>query len=242
MESNFKNIGNSTWGPIGRVIPYRMAGQWVNARDSANKRASRRQCGARPIQVRDENDDERERRQRQNPTEPIRETGDKRLIIMDEAFASGLACTKREGNTLSMGIRCFWDSGDYAPLTKNNPVMVRGAHISIITHITMQELAVCLGKVQTVNGCVALLFRPPKKERITGPAGHAPEQCRSLAERNSGPAGRQSGLGRDRHTIERTYLGLEAPGEPGGRFIVLPSKTTPKTGWTVGKQQAVKLE
>lgn len=102
--------------------------------------------------VRDESDEERERRQRQNPNEPIREKGDKRLIIQDEEFASGLACTKREGNTLSMGIRCFWDSGDYAPLTKNNPVMVKGAHINIITHITMQELAVCLGEVQAVNG------------------------------------------------------------------------------------------
>lgn len=102
--------------------------------------------------VRDETDEERERRQRQNPNEPIREKGDKRLIIKDEEFASGLACTKREGNTLSMGIRCFWDSGDYAPLTKNNPITVRGAHINIITHITMQELAVCLGEVQAVNG------------------------------------------------------------------------------------------
>lgn len=102
--------------------------------------------------VRDESDEERERHQRQNPNEPIREKGDKRLVILDEEFASGLACTKREGNTLSMGIRCFWDSGDYAPLTKNNPVMVRGAHISILTHITMQELAVCLGDVQAVNG------------------------------------------------------------------------------------------
>ena len=102
--------------------------------------------------VRDETDEERERRQRQNPNEPIREKGDKRLIIQDEEFASGLACIKREGNTLSMGIRCFWDSGDYAPLTKNNPVLVKGAHISIITHITMQELAVCLGEVQAVNG------------------------------------------------------------------------------------------
>lgn len=102
--------------------------------------------------VRDESDEERERYQRQNPNEPIREKGDKRLIILDEEFASGLACTKREGNTLSMGIRCFWDSGDYAPLTKNNPVTVRGAHISILTHITMQELAVCLGEVQAVNG------------------------------------------------------------------------------------------
>ncbi|QJT09509.1 DUF3987 domain-containing protein [Oceanidesulfovibrio marinus] len=102
--------------------------------------------------VRDESDEERERRQRQNPAEPLREKGDKRLVIIDEEFASGLACTKREGNTLSMGIRSFWDSGDYAPLTKNNPVVVRGAHISIITHITTQELAVCLGEVQAVNG------------------------------------------------------------------------------------------
>lgn len=102
--------------------------------------------------VRDESDDERERRQRQNPNEPIREKGDKRLIIQDEEFASGLACTKREGNTLSMGIRCFWDNGNYAPLTKNNPITVKGAHINIITHITMQELAVCLGDVQVVNG------------------------------------------------------------------------------------------
>ena len=40
------------------------------------------------------------------------EKGDKRLLVMDEEFASGLACTRREGNTLSMGIRSFWDSGD----------------------------------------------------------------------------------------------------------------------------------
>ncbi|MDL2291301.1 DUF6371 domain-containing protein, partial [Desulfovibrio sp. OttesenSCG-928-F20] len=102
--------------------------------------------------VRDESDEERERRQRQNPNEPIREKGDKRLMIQDEEFASGLTCTKREGNTLSMGLRCFWDDGNYAPLTKNNPITVKGAHINIITHITMQELAVCLGDVQAFNG------------------------------------------------------------------------------------------
>jgi len=57
--------------------------------------------------VRDESDEDRERRKRQNPSEPLREKGDRRLIIIDEEFASGLACTKREGNTLSMGIRCL---------------------------------------------------------------------------------------------------------------------------------------
>ena len=103
-------------------------------------------------QVRDESEEERERRRKMNPNEPIRAPGDKRLMIQDEEFASGLACTKREGNTLSMGLRCFWDSGDYAPLTKNNPIRVKNAHICIITHITMQELAVALADVQAFNG------------------------------------------------------------------------------------------
>ena len=40
---------------------------------------------------------------------------------------------------------------------------------------------------------------------------------------------------------ERTW-GLKLLENQDGRFIVLPQKTTPKTGWTVGKQQAVKLE
>ena len=102
--------------------------------------------------VRDESDTERERQQQQNPNEPLREKGDKRLIIIDEEFASGLACTRREGNTLSMAIRSFWDSGDYQPLTKNSPIVVRGAHVCIITHITMQELAIALGAVQAFNG------------------------------------------------------------------------------------------
>ena len=103
-------------------------------------------------QLRDENPEERERRHKLNPNEPIRDPDDKRLMIQDEEFASGLACTKREGNTLSMGLRCFWDSGDYAPLTKNNPVRVKNAHICIITHITQQELNVALADVQAFNG------------------------------------------------------------------------------------------
>ena len=81
-----------------------------------------------------------------------RSRDDKRLVILDEEFASALSCMKREGNTLSMSIRCFWDGGEYAPLTKNNPVSVKGAHINILSHITMQELKVALGEVQVVNG------------------------------------------------------------------------------------------
>ncbi len=102
--------------------------------------------------VREESEEERNKQQKNNSHICLRDKDDKRLIIQDEEFASALSCIKREGNTLSMGIRCFWDSGDYAPLTKNNPITVKGAHINIITHITMQELALCMDEVQAVNG------------------------------------------------------------------------------------------
>lgn len=81
-----------------------------------------------------------------------RDPHDKRLFIMDEELSSGLACIRREGNTLSMAIRVFWDSGDYTPLTKNNPVRVRGAHINFISHITKSELNAMLSSVNMVNG------------------------------------------------------------------------------------------
>jgi len=56
-------------------------------------------------------------------------------------------------------------------------------------------------------------------------------------------------LREDKATLEATVTklsdrtwGLRLLENQEGRFIVLPSKTTPKTGWTMGKQQAVKLE
>ncbi len=81
-----------------------------------------------------------------------RDPGDKRLCVMDEELASGLSCTKREGNTLSMAIRTFWDGGDYSPLTKTNPMQVRGAHICLLSHITKAELDLSLSSVNMANG------------------------------------------------------------------------------------------
>ena len=83
---------------------------------------------------------------------PDDSSGDKRLFIMDEELASGLSCTKREGNTLSMAIRTFWDGGTYAPLTKSNQVKVTGAHLCIVSHITQSELTNLFSTVQMTNG------------------------------------------------------------------------------------------
>ncbi|MGE4536366.1 MAG: hypothetical protein AB7D37_04745 [Desulfovibrio sp.] len=42
--------------------------------------------------------------------------------------------------------------------------------------------------------------------------------------------------------LEKRTWGLRLLENQEGRFIILPPKTSAKTGWTVGKQQAVKVE
>jgi hypothetical protein len=58
----------------------------------------------------------------------------------------------REGNTLSAIIRRAWDSGELKVLTKNSPAEATGAHISIIGHITRDELLRYLDSTESGNG------------------------------------------------------------------------------------------
>ncbi len=77
---------------------------------------------------------------------------DKRLMVIEAEFSSALAVMKREGNTLSSIIREAWDRGDLATMTKNSPLRATGAHISILGHITTDELRADLDKVSMCNG------------------------------------------------------------------------------------------
>jgi len=77
---------------------------------------------------------------------------DKRLFVMDEEFAGALASTKREGNTLSMVIRCAWDDGTFDPLTKTNKIKATKAHVGWVSHITIDELHRKLGESEAFNG------------------------------------------------------------------------------------------
>jgi hypothetical protein len=77
---------------------------------------------------------------------------DKRLLVLDEEFAAALACTKREGNTLSAIIRRLFDKGDVEPLTKTSKCKTTGAHVGIVTHITGDELAKALAENEMLNG------------------------------------------------------------------------------------------
>ncbi len=77
---------------------------------------------------------------------------DKRLMLNEPEFAQVLKQTERTGNTLSPLIRQAWDRGDLESLTKNSPAKATGAHISIVGHVTKNELLRYLTSTESGNG------------------------------------------------------------------------------------------
>jgi hypothetical protein len=77
---------------------------------------------------------------------------DKRLLVVSTEFASLLKVMIRPGNTISVLLRQCWDSGDLQNLNKNSPEKATGAHISLISHITAEELRRSLDEVEYANG------------------------------------------------------------------------------------------
>lgn len=77
---------------------------------------------------------------------------DKRLLVVEPEFAAVLKVAGRETNTLSPTLRSAWDSGSLRTLAKNSPATATDAHVSIIGHITSEELRRALAEVDGFNG------------------------------------------------------------------------------------------
>jgi hypothetical protein len=77
---------------------------------------------------------------------------DKRLMVVEPEYARVLQVIEREKNTLSAIIRQAWDTGRLNTLTKNKAASATDAHISIIGHITVQELRRLLTDTAVGNG------------------------------------------------------------------------------------------
>jgi hypothetical protein len=86
------------------------------------------------------------------PVEVDPGVSDKRLLVYEPEYANVLKQTECQGNTLSTLIRQAWESGRLRSLTKSCPAKATGAHISIIGHITTEELRRYLTATETANG------------------------------------------------------------------------------------------
>lgn len=102
---------------------------------------------------------------------------DKRLLILESELALVLRILQRDGNTLSAVVRQAWDHGDLRVLTKNNPVTATGAHISIIGHITQDELRKYLSDTETANGFAnRFLWVCVRRSKCLPEGGHLQEE------------------------------------------------------------------
>ena len=80
---------------------------------------------------------------------------DKRLLVVESEFASPLKMTEREGNTLSPVVRQAWDGTKLQTLVTgrvHSVPVATGAHVSIIGHITVDELRRYLSVTEQGNG------------------------------------------------------------------------------------------
>ncbi|HEY9224617.1 MAG TPA: hypothetical protein VIP27_10760 [Variovorax sp.] len=147
---------------------------------------------------------------------------DKRLMVVESEFANVLRVMGREGNTLSRVIRDGWDRGDLAVMTKTSPAVATGAHLSIVGHITGDELRRYLDRTEAANGFAnRFLYMCVKRARLLPHGGDMDEQVmQRLAQRLAAAIGAARRIGRvrmdeaARATWEIVYADL-SEGRPG---------------------------
>jgi hypothetical protein len=102
---------------------------------------------------------------------------DKRLLSYEAEFASVLKMSDRQGNTLSTQLRDAWDRGNIQTLAKNNPIKATGAHLSIIAHITADELRRYLSATEQANGFAnRFLWVYARRSKLLPQGGGLPDQ------------------------------------------------------------------
>jgi hypothetical protein len=77
---------------------------------------------------------------------------DKRLLVQEAELASVLRVMGRDGSILSPALRDAWDGRPLGTLTKHNPVRATGTHVSVVGHITADELRRHLDSTEAANG------------------------------------------------------------------------------------------
>jgi hypothetical protein len=106
---------------------------------------------------------------------------DKRLMLLAEEFAGTLRVMERAGNTLSPVLRDAWGTSRLQTLTKNSPTKATNSHISIIAHVTDDELHAVLTKVEMANGFAnRFLFARVRRSKLLPHGGHL--DCEALQD------------------------------------------------------------
>lgn len=77
---------------------------------------------------------------------------DKRLFCIEEEYPGVLKMLERQGNSLSARLREAWQGQPLGSLTKNSPTRCQEPHISIVGHVTIDEVRRYLTATEMANG------------------------------------------------------------------------------------------
>jgi hypothetical protein len=80
------------------------------------------------------------------------EDADPRLFVVESEFARLLTVGNREGSILSAVIRDAWDGVPLQHVTRHDPLKVDRHHVSVVAHVTEDELQVRLTRTDAANG------------------------------------------------------------------------------------------
>lgn len=96
---------------------------------------------------------------------------DKRLLIVEGEFGGVLKVLKRDGNTLGAIIRNAWDGNGAIQTMTRQPVSASETHLSILGHITQEELLKLLSDADIHNGLVNRFLWINVKQSKSLPSG-----------------------------------------------------------------------
>jgi hypothetical protein len=109
---------------------------------------------------------------------------DKRLMVIEEEFSKVLVVADRKDNTLSAILRSAWDGDEVLrSMTKNSPARATGALISILGHITREELRKKLTETASANGFGNRFLWPAVRRSKVLPEGGGSYGIADLVER-----------------------------------------------------------
>ncbi len=77
---------------------------------------------------------------------------DKRLLVEEPELAKVLKVASRDANIVSATLRQAWDGDRLQVMTRNNPMKATNTHVSLVGHITRQELLRYLTETEAANG------------------------------------------------------------------------------------------
>jgi len=113
---------------------------------------------------------------------------DKRVLVMEGELAQGLKVMKREGNTLSPIMRNAYDGETLRTMVKHSPLKATDPHVSVVGHITVDELLRHLAETEVANGLANrfMWFLVKRSKSLPFGGEWNPEEAKPLANRLQG--------------------------------------------------------